>query len=165
MILRKATADGLPALLALYTLAFPDEDLRPLLYRLFATPGVVSLVAVSGETLLAHLAMTPCKPAGVLLLGPVAVAPGHQRQGLGRRIILAGCARMAARGAVQMQVLGDPAFYGRLGFQPDRALAPPYTLPPEWAEAWQMLRLIDAPALTGTMQVPPAWDDPALWRP
>lgn len=64
-----------------------------------------------------------------------------------------------------MQVLGDPAFYGRLGFQPDRTLAPPYVLPPVWAEAWQMLRLTDAPALTGTLQVPPAWDDPALWRP
>lgn len=165
MILREMTADDLPALLALYPLAFPDEDLRPLLLRLFATPGVMSLVAFSGETLLAHLAMTPCNPAGAVLLGPVAVAPDHQRQGLGRRIILAGCARMAARGAVQMQVLGDPAFHRRLGFQPDRALAPPYALPPDWAEAWQMLRLTDAPALTGTLQVPPAWDDPALWRP
>lgn len=118
MILQETTADDLPALLALYPLAFPDEDLRPLLLRRFATPGVVSRVAMSGETLLGHLAMTPCNPAGVVLLGPVAVVPDHQRQGLGRRIILAGCARMAARTPCRCRCWAIRHFTDASGFSP-----------------------------------------------
>lgn len=165
MILRDATPDDLPALLALYPLAFPDEDLRPLLHRLAAVPGVLSLVATDGVTLAGHLAMTPCLPAGAVLLGPVAIAPARQLQGLGRRLITEAARRMAAQGAVQVQVLGDPGYYARLGFRPDRTLASPFALPPDWDGAWQVMPLTDAPLLTGTLQVPAAWDDPALWGP
>ena len=42
-------------------------------------------------------------------------------------------------------VLGDPAYYGRSGFIPEPAIAPPYALPEEWRDAWQSLSLGDAP--------------------
>ncbi len=165
MMIRDATADDLPAQMRLYPLAFPDEDLRPLLCRLASAPDVLSRVALDGPDVVGHLAVTPCLPVGVVLLGPVAIAPRCQRQGLGRRMITDAAALMATRGATQMQVLGDPGYYSRLGFRPDRALAPPYALPRDWDGAWQVMLLTDAPALTGQLQVPAIWADPALWGP
>ena len=63
-------------------------------------------------------------------------------------------------------VLGDPAYYGRFGFEPDDRVAPPYPLPQEWRSAWQSLSLCgnDRPA-RGTLSVPPPWRQPALWAP
>jgi putative acetyltransferase len=61
-------------------------------------------------------------------------------------------------------VLGDPAYYARFGFRPERGVAPPFPIPEAWAEAWQGLALApDAPAPQGRLTVPAPWADPALW--
>jgi putative acetyltransferase len=78
--------------------------------------------------------------------------------------VRAGLERMRGAGVARALVLGDPAYYGRFGFAPDRAIAPPYELPAAWQDAWQSLALDDdAPPLAGTLTVPPPWRHPALW--
>ena len=63
-------------------------------------------------------------------------------------------------------LLGDPAYYGRLGFLPGSAVSPPYPLPQEWQHAWQSLSLTgDQPPDGGQILLPVYWLEPALWMP
>lgn len=154
----------------LYPAAFPDEDLLPLVGELLAAgPAVLSLAASDGPQLVGHAVFTTCSvdngPDAVALLGPLAVAPARQRQGIGSALVRAGLERLEADGIKQVYVLGDPNYYGRLGFRPDTAVAPPYPLPQEWREAWQSLSLGNAEPLHGTLSVPQPWRQPALWAP
>ncbi|MEQ9120948.1 MAG: N-acetyltransferase, partial [Alphaproteobacteria bacterium] len=156
-----------PAILDLYPRAFPDEDLTGLVRALLALPGVLSLIATDGRAVLGHVTFTPCGVAdgegAAVLLGPLAISPDRQRQGLGAALVQEGVRRLAASGATQVQVLGDPAYYGRFGFEPDPDLAPPYAIPEEWRDAWRRLRLGDAPPLAGVLAVPAPWRRPELW--
>ncbi len=71
------------------------------------------------------------QPSAWHTLGPVAVAPGVQRQGISSRLIMEGMSRLRVAGAAGCIVLGDPGYYGRFGFQPAPALVPPGE-PPEF---------------------------------
>jgi len=65
---------------------------------------------------------------------------------------------------VKIFALGDPAYYGRLGFVPETRVGPPYTLPEKWRGAWQSLSLQPTGhALERTLDVPKPWREPALW--
>jgi putative acetyltransferase len=98
------------------------------------------------------------------LLGPVAVAPDWQRRGVGKALIQAGVERLRQAPVAAICVLGDPGYYGPLGFAPERAIAPPFPLPEGWREAWQSLFLNRAAGVpAGQLRVPAAWRDPALW--
>ena len=155
----------------LYPDAFPDEELRPLVRALLQdTSHVLSLVAIAGSALIGHVVFTPCSVTGgsnaVALLGPLAVATAWQKHGIGSALVRAGLERLRSADADQVFVLGDPAYYGRFGFEAARSVAPPFPLPDEWREAWQSITLRrNAPNLRGTLDVPPAWNEPALWAP
>ena len=72
---------------------------------------------------------------------------------------------LAALGVERIFVLGDPAYYRRFGFEPERRIAPPYELPEAWADAWRSTAIGSGPPLApGALRVPPPWADPALWR-
>jgi putative acetyltransferase len=49
-------------------------------------------------------------------MGPVAVMPDLQRKGTGSLLVREGLARLRAIGAKGCVLVGDPAFYTRLGF-------------------------------------------------
>ena len=159
------------AIATIYPAAFPEEDLLPLVRELLsAGPAVISLVATVGSELVGHVAFTICGiddgPDTVALLAPLAVTPNRQRNGIGRAIVEAGLQRLQEAGVIRVYVLGDPAYYGRLGFETETQVAPPYPLPDEWAGAWQSLSLGGSGTLpAGTLSVPPVWRDPALWGP
>jgi len=175
--LRTALPQDRPALATLYGGAFPDEDLLPLVDDLHAEGShAVSLVGIvetgtGDNTLVGHAVFTPCRVAGcadeAALLGPLAVAPDYQRQGVGSALVRAGLRHMETAGIAHVYVLGDPAYYGRFGFEPDERVAPPYPLPHEWHGAWQSLGLHGDTPLpqSGTLVVPDVWDRPELWRP
>jgi len=86
----------------------------------------ISLVAEDGGALLGHVAFSSVEIDGRRChwygLGPVSVRPDRQRQGIGTALIAEGLARLRALDARGCVVLGDPAYYGRFGFAPDRGL-------------------------------------------
>lgn len=53
----------------------------------------------------------------VLVLSPLAVAPAHQRRGIGRALCNAAVARARHLDAPAVFLEGNPAYYGRLGWQ------------------------------------------------
>lgn len=169
--LRATLAGDEPDLEALYRAAFPGEDLLPLVGRLIREePAILSLAAMVGQQLVGHVILTPCgvaERAGcVALLGPLAVAPSRQRQGIGVALVKEGCRRLGQGGYSRVLVLGDPGYYGRLGFRPEKAILPPYDLPKEWSGAWQSLGLRHRTGtLEGVLRPPSAWLSPALWAP
>jgi putative acetyltransferase len=64
-------------------------------------------------------------------LGPVAVTPERQREGIGGRLIVDGLARLHLLGSGGCVVLGDGGYYRRFGFRPPRGLSA-IGLPPEF---------------------------------
>jgi putative acetyltransferase len=169
--IRGSLPTDMPLIERLYPDAFPDEDLLPLVRELLrGEQKVLSLVAILERMLAGHVAFTMCSIAGrpdkVALLGPLAVATDMQRRGIGSALIRSGLERLKAEGILQVHVLGDPAYYGRFGFEPDDGVIPPYPLPKAWITAWQSVSLRDSkPALRGTLCVPPPWRQPSLWAP
>ena len=156
---------------SLYPQAFPDEDLVPLVRDLLSDPDVaISLVGTVGSQIAGHAIFTKCcileNGIKAALLGPLAVAPAWQSQGIGSAIVRAGLSRLKDEGVNLVLVLGDPAYYSRFGFAPETPVQPPYPLPDEWQGAWQSLYL-DGKKLSrsGKLAVPPQWQKRALWAP
>ncbi|RYE66093.1 MAG: N-acetyltransferase [Oxalobacteraceae bacterium] len=126
------------------TLAWVADSEQPILISRIQNLAVkvsprTALAAISSQsTLLAevraerdgvisgHIAFSPVEINGQSVdwygLGPVAVKPDQQRQGVGTRLIEAGLDEIKALGARGCVVLGDPAYYGRFGFHPDASL-------------------------------------------
>lgn len=86
----------------------------------------LSLVAAREGQIAGHVAFSPATVAGVhdgwFALGPIAVLPGVQRQGIGKALIAAGLARLRGMGAAGCVLIGNPDYYGRFGFAGDGRL-------------------------------------------
>ncbi|WP_375456918.1 GNAT family N-acetyltransferase [uncultured Methylobacterium sp.] len=72
-----------------------------------------------GTLRLWHVLAGVGRPA--LLLGPLAVDPALQGQGLGRVLMQAGLGRAEALGHGAVLLVGDAPYYARFGFSDDRA--------------------------------------------
>lgn len=146
LVIRETTSGDITQVLALYPQVFPEEELRPVMSALLAEgPEVLSLAGFDGDALVAHVLFTICgaeeQDLTGALLGPLGVIPSHQRQRLGNLIARDGLERLEKRGVKQVFVLGDPAYYQRFGFSPERQVLGPYPNPEEWADAWQSMPL------------------------
>lgn len=170
MDISKSTEENRKTLVELYSLAFPEEDLVPLLNDLLdEQESVLSLVAIGEDNALkGHAVLTMCTADGcsdkVALLGPIAVHPDAQKQGIGGKLIRRGFDFMKENGVSEVYVLGDPAYYGRFGFQQCDHVSAPYNIPEEWASGWQFINLNDSdPSFQGRLSVPKPWRNPKLW--
>jgi putative acetyltransferase len=82
----------------------------------------VSLVAQQGGSVVGHIAFSPVEIVGergatkALALAPVAVLSGHQRSGVGARLIEAGLTEARRLGWELVIVLGHHDYYPRFGF-------------------------------------------------
>lgn len=167
--IRETTREDAIRILALYPQVFPEEELRPLVTALLELDDdLLSLAAFAQDKLVGHVIFTICgtaaSPRQGALLGPLGVAPDLQRSGLGTALVRAGLGRMRDRGIAQAFVLGDPAYYQRFGFLPEKSVLPPYPLPAEWADAWRSLTLSIRPQLeAGSLELPPPWMVPGYW--
>lgn len=169
---RESFASDLSQIADLYRRAFAGQDLGPLLADLLAERNDVrSLVFDDDGTIAGHVAFSLCSidekaHQSAALLGPLAVLPERQRQGIGAALVREGLNGLARDGVMRVFVLGDPAYYGRLGFTTDHDVSPPYPLPLEWRAAWQALNLGDGNTrLKGQLVVPEPWRRPELWMP
>jgi putative acetyltransferase len=83
--------------------------------------AVVALVAEDDTGLVGQIAFSAAsifgKGVGWHALGPLAVRPDRQRQGIGSALIAEGFARLRARRSAGCIVAGDPAYYQRFGFR------------------------------------------------
>jgi putative acetyltransferase len=83
----------------------------------------LSLVAEREGTVVAHALFSRVQIEGnpqaemLLALGPVAVLPERQRQGIGTMLIRAGLERAAALGFAGVVLVGHPSYYPRFGFR------------------------------------------------
>ncbi|MDH3737635.1 MAG: N-acetyltransferase [Alphaproteobacteria bacterium] len=92
----------------------------------------ISLVAVVGDAVIGHIMLSRLTaPVRALALAPVAVAPSHQNNGVGSKLILESLKRAKAQGWEAVFVLGEPAYYSRFGFSADiaQAFISPYAGP------------------------------------
>ena len=92
------------------------------------------------------------------------VASASQRRGIGSALVREGLQRLESAGPIQVYVLGDPAYYERVGFEPEAGVTPPYSLPEEWRRAWQSVSLHNTEQPPhGKLSVPQQLLQPALW--
>ena len=172
MLIRRETVHDAGVIRAVTAAAFarpgqpPGEDPpeATLVGELRAGPAwlpALSLVAVtSANEVTGHVLCTRGHvgrdPA--LALGPLAVRPDSQRQGVGSALMHAILGAADALGEPLVALLGDPAFYHRFGFRPsaEYQITPPR---PEWRAHFQV-RVLAAyqPSVHGTFAYPEPFD-------
>ncbi len=87
----------------------------------------VSLVATQDNGVVGHIAFSPVavESAGAsfeaIALGPMAILPAYQRQGIGSRLVRAGLEECRRLEQDILVVLGHPDYYPRFGFVPAKA--------------------------------------------
>lgn len=127
MRIRPETPADLAAIRAINLAAFADHphsrQTEHLIVEALRDAGAlaVSLVAEEHGAVAGHIACSAAPVAGRdqgwCLLGPVAVLPGMQRRGLGSALVRAAVEALRGLGAQGCALVGDPAFYTRLGFR------------------------------------------------
>lgn len=125
IIIRPETAADASAIFHVHQRAFGRENEARLVNTLRAENAIIlSLVAQVAETIAGHILFSPVTISDgatawpAVGLGPVAVLPEWQQQGIGSTLIRAGLAELTARGYNVVIVLGHPDYYPRFGFRP-----------------------------------------------
>lgn len=104
-------------------------------------------------------------PRQVFLLSPVAVATAHQGKGIGQALIRHGLDGLRQDGIDIAVTYGDPAFYGRVGFEPVTTEEIPAPHPLSQPHGWLATILTDEiiTPLSGPSTAVPAFNAPGLW--
>jgi putative acetyltransferase len=119
--LRVSTDDA--AIAAVVTAAFGGPDEATLIAQL-RTDGdmVAEFVALDAAAVVGHIAFSRLdvragsEALRTVALAPVAVAPGHQQQGIGGALIRHAHTCLRDEGEDLVVVLGHPAYYPQFGF-------------------------------------------------
>ena len=93
--------------------------------------ALLSLVATLSGRVVGHIIYSPVSVSGKVTgagLGPMAVLPEHQRQGIGSKLIETGNRKLQDTGCPFIVVLGHAHYYPRFGFRP----ASSYGIKCEW---------------------------------
>ena len=123
-----------------------------------ACPDAVSLVAVDANQIVGHILFSPVLASSEegsvqgMGLGPMAVVPERQRQGIGSLMVKAGIETLRERSCPFIIVLGHPEYYPRFGFRP----ASQYGLSCQWEGVPDnafMVLVLDKTAMAGVSGV------------
>jgi putative acetyltransferase len=93
--------------------------------------ALLSLVATLNGQVVGHIMYSPITVGGEVTgaaLGPMAVLPEHQRQGIGSKLVVTGNRKLKDAGCPFIIVLGHANYYPRFGFRP----ASTYRIKCEW---------------------------------
>jgi putative acetyltransferase len=169
--IRPALPADAPRLRALLAAAFPDEDLAPVVEALRADPAAEAVELVAGDeepvghVLFSRVTVEGADDLRASILAPLCAAPGSRGEGVGTALVEAGLEHLRARGDALCLVLGDPAYYGRFGFDAAAAgdLAPPHPLPSAYEGAWQARWLAPPRTVRGTVRPAAALAPRELW--
>ncbi len=141
MIVRPETEKDLAAIQSINVAAFADHPFshqtEHLIVNALRDAGALtlSLVAEDAGEVVGHIAFSPALIDGNDLkwftLGPIAVAPNRQRQGIGSRLVETGIETLRRLGANGCLLVGDPAYYLRFGFRHSQSLSVEH-VPPEY---------------------------------
>lgn len=127
---RAAVSADLEAIRAVHRAAFPTDDESRLAALIVERRNDrISLLATLDERPVGHVLFSPAtvewdggEPTSLsaLGLGPMAVVPEFQRQGIGSELIRRGLADCRIADCELVVVFGSAEFYGRFGFVPAR---------------------------------------------
>lgn len=140
MIIRPETPGDAAAIRSVERDAFGQDVEADLVDALRDAPlDTLSFVAELSGTVVGHVMLTPSlldappRLVTVLALGPLAVAPEHQKQGVGRTLVAHALREAEVAGYPLVFLEGDWNYYSRLGFRRADALgfrAPSLRIPP-----------------------------------
>ena len=122
MKIRKVTDDNFAKVVALLRAAFPDSDYEAQLVQNLHEHGksIHEWVCIHTNKIIAYIAFSNAyngrKVCG-LHLGPLAVNPEFQQQGVGSELLRYALTQEPVKSS-PIFVLGDPLFYQRFGFTP-----------------------------------------------
>ncbi len=169
MLIRREAAGDAPAIGTVVAAAFvrpgvtgpaPEAGLVRALRADPAWIPALSMVAVTDGEITGHVLCTRGRvdDAPALGLGPLAVTPSRQRQGVGSALMHAVLGACEALGEPLVALLGDPAYYGRFGFRRsvEYGIEPP---DPGWLAAFQVRVLSGFRGEHGTFRFPAPFDD------
>lgn len=150
MLIRPELPEDIPSIHAVESAAFQREAEADLVDQIRANGrSLLSLVAAQPETsqIVGHVLFSPASirsgpdeiPA--VGMGPVAVLPEFQNQGVGSRLIRQGLEEMRLAGHAIVVVAGNPAYYHRFGFEDatPRGLTCQFEMPPGCFMALELL--------------------------
>mgnify|MGYP000212258637 CR=1 FL=1 len=125
LIIRPEAPADIPAVFHVNQRAFGRDNEARLVNKLRDENAIVlSLVAQVDETIVGHILFSPVTIRDgetewqALGLGPMAILPEFQKQGIGSKLIRAALAELKALGHDVVIVLGHAEYYPRFGFQP-----------------------------------------------
>jgi len=122
MEIRAERAEDIPAVREVNDLAFGQIEEGEIVDRIRAAipDEIVSLVAEADGEVVGHILFSPAAIGDVRGTGlaPMAVRPGHQRRGIGSRLVEEGLRRLREAGCPFVIVLGHTEYYPRFGFEP-----------------------------------------------
>ena len=128
LVIREAAAVDRDAIYRVEVDAFGGDAEAKLVDALVAAGDVVLELAerdgsIVGHVLFSRLTVMQHDNAAfpAIALAPLAVAPGKQRQGVGALLVEDARRRLQAMGEALSIVVGDPAYYGRFGYEHARA--------------------------------------------
>ena len=121
--IREERSDDIASIRAVNIHAFGRDQEANIVDALRANGAIVlSLVATRGGETVGHILYSPITigDATAAALGPMAVVPACQREGVGSALVSAGQERLKELGCPLVVVVGHPAFYPRFGFESAR---------------------------------------------
>jgi putative acetyltransferase len=119
---REERVDDIAAVRNLNRSAFGQDQESNIVDALRANgAALLSLVATVNDQIVGHIVYSPASIDGNLMgaaLGPMAVLPECQRQGIGSKLIETGTRKLEEAGCPFIIVVGHADYYPRFGFRP-----------------------------------------------
>jgi len=149
--------------------AFGQKNEGILIERLRQTDNFIpelSLVAERNDEIVGHILFYPVIIRSAtakyhsLSLGPMAVSPEYQRQGIGSRLVKEGLEAAKTLGHKSVIVVGHPEYYPRFGFKPASQwkIKVPFDLPDEVFLALELV-IDELKCKSGTVEYPEEFNE------